>query len=125
MTALKRYAYLIFQDNLIRDSHVYDDFLHQDENLDDENEIEICKYTYMPESYDRGKWIIHLKCVKHKLGLTNIPYEWLSNKCKKIIHEKARKYALADIQNDLEAEQIMDDMRKIIQIEERLKQLKS
>ena len=29
-----------FKDNLIRDSHVYDDFLHQDENLDDENDIE-------------------------------------------------------------------------------------
>lgn len=125
MTALKRYAYLIFKDNLIRDSHVYDDFLHQDENLDDENDIEICKYTYMPESYSQRKWIIHLKYVKHKLGLKNIPYEWLSNKCKKIIHEKARIYALADLQNDLEAEQIMDDVHEIIQIEERLKQLQS
>lgn len=67
----------------------------------------------------------YLKCVKHKLGLKNIPYEWLSNKCKKIIHEKARAYALADLQNDLEAEQIMDEMRKIIELEERLKQLQS
>ena len=122
MTALKRYVYLIFQDNLIKDSHVYDDFLHQDENVDEE-EIEICKYTYMPESYDRGKWIIHLKCVKHKLGLKNIPYEWLSNKCKKIIHEKARKNALTDIQIDLEADQIMDEVNEIIKIEERLKEL--
>ena len=79
----------------------------------------------MPESYSSIKWVHHLKNVKHKLGLKNIPYEWLSNKCKKVIHEKARIYALTDIQNNLEAVQLMKDMHEIIDIEKRLKQLPS